>query len=92
MDKTRLCELADFAFRVRRNCIRMTNHGQSGHVGSMLSMAEIITVLYNGVLKNVSADNPENPMRDRFILSKVTQDVQCMLLSLKRDISPKTGL
>ena len=49
MDKTRLCELADFAFRVRRNCIRMTNNGQSGHVGSMLSMADVITVLYNGM-------------------------------------------
>ena len=70
MNKERLCELADFAFRVRRNCIRMTNHGQSGHVGSMLSMAEIITVLYNGVLKNVSAQDPKNPARDRFILSK----------------------
>ena len=70
MNKERLCELADFAFRVRRNCIRMTNHGHSGHVGSMLSMAEIITVLYNGVLKNVSAEDPKNPLRDRFILSK----------------------
>lgn len=70
MNKERLCELADFAFRVRRNCIRMTNHGHSGHVGSMLSMAEIITVLYNGVLKNVSAEEPKNPLRDRFILSK----------------------
>ncbi len=70
MDKTRLCELADFAFRVRRNCIRMTNHGQSGHIGSMMSMAETITLLYNGVLKNVSAEDPKNPNRDRFILSK----------------------
>ena len=70
MNKERLCELADFAFRVRRNCIRMTNHGHSGHVGSMLSMAEIITVLYNGVLKNVSAEDPKNPLRDRFILRK----------------------
>ena len=70
MDKTRRCELAEFAFRVRRNCIRMTNNGQSGHVGSMLSMADVITVLYNGILKNVSAEDPKNPNRDRFILSK----------------------
>ena len=69
MEQKRLEQLADFAFQIREDCIRMTNHGHSGHVGSMLSMAEIITVLYNGVL-HVSKDNPKDPDRDRFILSK----------------------
>lgn len=69
MEQKRLEQLADFAFQLREDCIRMTNHGHSGHVGSMLSMAEIVTVLYNGVL-NVSKDNPKDPDRDRFILSK----------------------
>jgi transketolase len=50
MDKTRLEYLADFAFRVRRNCIRMTNHGHSGHVGSMLSMADMLPVIYTQIL------------------------------------------
>ena len=69
MTPERKAALADFALQVRTDCIRMTNHGQSGHVGSMMSMAEIITVLYNGVL-NVSAENPDDPNRDRFLLSK----------------------
>lgn len=69
MNAARRAELADFALNIRTDCIRMTNNGHSGHVGSMLSMAEIITVLYNGVL-NVSADDPEMPERDRFVLSK----------------------
>lgn len=62
-------ELADFALQVRTDCIRMTNHGQSGHIGSMLSMTEIVTYLYNRVL-HVSAENPRDPNRDRFLLSK----------------------
>jgi len=47
----------------------MTNNGQSGHLGSMLSMAELIAVLYEKIL-NVDAQNPDSPDRDRFILSK----------------------
>ncbi len=69
MNSARRAELADFAFNIRTDCIRMTNNGHSGHVGSMLSMAEIITVLYNGVL-NVSSDAPKMEERDRFVLSK----------------------
>ena len=69
MEQKRLEQLADFALKIRTDCIRMTNNGQSGHVGSMLSMAEIVTVLYNGVL-NVDVNDQKNPDRDRFLLSK----------------------
>ena len=69
MKAERRAELADFALAIRTDCIRMTNHGHSGHVGSMLSMAEIIAVLYSGVL-NVDANDPQMPERDRFVLSK----------------------
>lgn len=69
MEQKRLEQLADFACQIREDCIRMTNNGHSGHIGSMASMAEIVTVLYNGVL-NVSKENPKDPDRDRFILSK----------------------
>jgi len=47
----------------------MTHHGKSGHVGSMLSMAEILAVLYERILK-VDPANPKRPDRDRLILSK----------------------
>ncbi len=69
MEQKRLEQLADFALKIRTDCIRMTNNGHSGHVGSMLSMAEIVTVLYNGVL-NVDVNDQKNPDRDRFLLSK----------------------
>jgi transketolase len=40
----------DVALRLRRHVVRMCNLGGSSHVGSALSMADIIAVLYGGVL------------------------------------------
>ena len=57
------------ATRIREHCLRMTHRGRSGHVGSMLSMAEILAVLYTRVLR-VDPRNPRWPDRDRFVLSK----------------------
>jgi len=47
----------------------MTNLRHSGHVGSSLSMADILAVLYETILR-VDPKNPRRADRDRFILSK----------------------
>jgi transketolase len=47
----------------------MVKIGKSGHIGSMLSMPELLVVLYEKIL-NVDPKNPDMPERDRFILSK----------------------
>lgn len=60
---------AELALRIRKHAVRMTNLGGSSHVGSVLSMADIVAVLYSGILK-VDPGNPTDPRRDRFILSK----------------------
>jgi transketolase len=57
------------ATAIRCHCIRMTNRGRSGHLGSMLSMADLLAVLYGCILK-VDPQNPDWSERDRFILSK----------------------
>lgn len=57
------------ASRIRRHAVEMTHRGKSSHVGSVLSMADIIAVLYGQVLR-VDPENPRHPERDRFILSK----------------------
>lgn len=57
------------AKRLRRHVLEMTSRGKSSHVGSALSMSDIIAVLYSGVL-NVDPGDPEKEDRDRFILSK----------------------
>ncbi len=59
----------EMALKIRMDSVKMTNKAHSGHVGSMLSMAEIVAVLYDGIL-NVDPQNPKKPDRDRFILSK----------------------
>jgi transketolase len=61
--------LRQAAWRVRRHSIEMTHTAKSAHVGSSLSVAELLVVLYNSVLR-VNPDDPEWPERDRFILSK----------------------
>jgi transketolase len=47
----------------------MTNRGGSSHVGSVLSMADIVAVLYGAIMR-IDPSNPTRPNRDRFILSK----------------------
>ena len=59
----------ELARAVRAHCLRMTHHGQSGHLGSMLSMAELVSVLYKRILR-VDPQDPRKPDRDRFIQSK----------------------
>ncbi|RTL88146.1 MAG: hypothetical protein EKK29_05225 [Hyphomicrobiales bacterium] len=47
----------------------MTNRGKSSHVGSALSIADIVATLYGAAL-HVDPAQPQKPDRDRFILSK----------------------
>jgi len=57
------------AHRIRRHAVEMTSRGKSSHVGSVLSIADIMAVLYGRVLR-VDPKRPKWPDRDRFILSK----------------------
>ena len=62
-------ESLELARRVRRHAVEMTHLGKSSHIGSVLSMADIIAVLYGKVLRFDSM-LPKWSGRDRFILSK----------------------
>ena len=57
------------AYRVRRHALDMTNRGGTSHIGSILSMADIVAVLYADVMRYDPA-NPRWPQRDRMVLSK----------------------
>jgi len=57
------------AHKIRFHALRMTHEAKSSHIGSILSIADIVAVLYGGVLKKDPA-NPRWDKRDRFILSK----------------------
>ena len=57
------------AWKIRRHGIEMTHLSGGSHIGSVLSVADILAVMYNDVL-NVYPDKPNAPERDRVILSK----------------------
>jgi transketolase len=57
------------ATRIRVHVVNMTSRGKSSHVGSGLSIADILAVLYGRILR-VDPQQPRRPDRDRFILSK----------------------
>lgn len=59
----------DLANRIRKHVVEMTNRGNSSHVGSALSVADLLAVLYGSILK-IDPKNPKLQDRDRFILSK----------------------
>ncbi len=54
---------------LRRLTIDALKGGERGHIGSTMSLIEIIRVLYDDIL-NYRSDDPEWPERDCFILSK----------------------
>jgi len=62
-------ELRALAKKIRRHTIDMTHKARASHVGSSLSMVELLVVLYKKILR-VDPARPDWPERDRFILSK----------------------
>lgn len=59
----------EIAKEIRKSILLQHFLSKESHVGSALSCADILTVLYFGILK-VTAKNPADDNRDRFILSK----------------------
>lgn len=57
------------AWKIRRHGVEMTHLSGGSHLGAILSVADIMAVLYTDVLK-VNPENPDDENRDRFILSK----------------------
>ena len=62
-------ELKRYALKLRRGILRATHAAASGHPGGSLSATEAFTLLYFEEL-HIDPKNPEDPKRDRFVLSK----------------------
>ena len=52
---------------IKRSVIEQSKRANVGHIGSSLSIADILAVLFSGPLSAVDDDDPD---RDRFVLSK----------------------
>jgi transketolase len=60
----------DKATDLRILIIKMLAEAKSGHPGGSLSAADIVSVLYFGDVMRHDAQAPDDPARDRFVLSK----------------------
>lgn len=63
-------EIEARAHRMRVEIIKMLNKAGSGHPGGSLSAVEILASLYFGGVMQYNENDPQDPSRDRFILSK----------------------
>ena len=59
----------DLAKAIRLSSLQMAHKARASHIGSALSIADILAVLYGGVL-HYNPNNKNYHERDRFILSK----------------------
>lgn len=69
MDKKQISELKAAAAKIRMAVIEGTHEAKSGHPGGSLSIADVLAYLYFYKM-NVDPKNPDEPNRDRFVLSK----------------------
>ena len=60
-------EKLTWSSQIRRIILEQSKRAHVGHIGSALSIADIITALYANVLR---VPDPDDLDRDRFILSK----------------------
>lgn len=64
-----LKELELIARQIRRRDLQAVFEAGAGHIGGEMSVIDMLTALYFHVL-SVSPDAPQDPNRDRFVLSK----------------------
>jgi len=69
MTKNGPAETCVLARRMRAHALRMVHRAKASHIGSALSIADIVAVLYGHAMR-LDPSAPNWPERDRFILSK----------------------
>ncbi len=69
MEQSKLLWLSRIANQIRINVIEAVYNAKCGHPGGSLSIADILAYLYFEEM-NIDPENPKDPNRDRFVLSK----------------------
>ena len=69
LSEERALELQELCRRFRVDVLSAIHTAQSGHPGGSLSVCEILTLLYQERM-NLDASHPDDPNRDRLVLSK----------------------
>jgi transketolase len=76
---------------LRRQIVRVLKGGGRGHIGTSLSLVEMLRVLFDRVLR-YDAKNPKWPGRDRFILSKGHGCITLYVLLQEKGFFPEDEL
>ena len=94
MNKEEIKKLNDLCKYNRCNIIKMIHCAQSGHLGGGLSSVDILTVLYEKVMKNFPQwdKSPNHNERDRFVLSKGHASASLYAVLAKRGYFPESEL
>ena len=79
------------AKNIRINAVNMVNSGGSSHIGSILSIADILAVLYECVL-HYDSKYPNLKNRDRFLLSKGHAGAGVYAVLAEKNFFPKANL
>jgi transketolase len=79
------------ATAIRGHALRMVHRAQASHIGTCLSMADVLAVLYGHALR-VDPARPDWPDRDRFVLSKGHGAAILYAVLAERGFFPKAWL
>jgi len=69
LTEKKITEYRNIAKQIRRKTLNMIYRTRSPHIGSSFSMVEILVALYFNILL-IDPEKPNDPNRDRFVLSK----------------------
>jgi transketolase len=83
--------IKQLAKSIRADALRMVHKANASHIGSCLSMADLLAVLYGRVL-TIDPFQPDWPDRDRFILSKGHGAAAVYAVLAERGFFPKEWL
>jgi len=70
MKKIETKELSKIATIARIRGLEAIHCANSGHTGGAFSAMDILSVLFFETMNNIDPENPRNPDRDRFVMSK----------------------
>ena len=84
-------ELTAKSFALRRDVLEMIYRSKGGHFGGDFSVMDILVTLYN-LHMSTSLQNIDDPMRDRFILSKGHCVAALYAVLCDKGFFPKTDL
>lgn len=91
MRKNKYEKSIELAKKIRVISLKMIHYSGSGHIGSILSMADILAYLYENVMK-YKPSNPNWEERDIFILSKGHATAGLYIVLAEKGFFPKEWL